>query len=222
MSPAQRNPDPDRVVVEHSKERLLDAFFKVDRTEVSFSRFDGGMTEPFPFLVLERGDSAAALVHDIDRNRLIVTEQFRYATYEKGPGWMLEAAAGAVQPGEDPADCARREIREELGFDTPILRPVGCVYPSPGGSSERVFLFYAPVRAADLVDPGARGVAAEGEDIRRRELAPTALYRLIDKGRLADAKLVILGQWLRRRKGHSADRRGKARAAGRRRAGKIG
>ena len=205
------DPEQPSTVIEHSCERVFDGFLKVDEAEVSFERYGGGLIERQKFLVLERGDSAAALVHDLTSNRLVLTEQFRYPTYGKGPGWLLETAAGGVKDGDDPAACMRREILEELGYKAKTLLPAGCVYPSPGGSSERIFLFYAPVAASDLVAPETTGVAEEREDIRRRVLKPSALYRLIDRGQVADAKLVLLAQWLRSRNGRLASRRGKQR-----------
>src|SRR5690242_12107673 len=65
--------------------------------------------------VFERGDSAAALIHDVERDVIVLTEQFRMATYAKGPGYLIEAMAGSVEEGEDPEDCIRREMMEEVG-----------------------------------------------------------------------------------------------------------
>ena len=45
-------------------------------------------------------DSAAALIHDIERDVIVLTEQFRMATYEKGPGYLIEAMAGSLEEGE--------------------------------------------------------------------------------------------------------------------------
>ncbi|MCI4663483.1 MAG: NUDIX hydrolase [Neomegalonema sp.] len=189
-------PRQRRVLVQ-ARERVLDGFLKVDSVTVRSERFDGELAAPNRLLILERGDSAAALVHDLDRDVIVLAEQFRFATHEKGPGWLLEPPAGGLAEGEDPADCIRREIMEEIGYRAQDLAPVGCVYASPGGSSERFFLFYAPVRQADFVDPAADGLEGESENIRRCELRPAELFKMLDAGALQDAKLVILAQWLR-------------------------
>ena len=192
-----RQAEAAKKVVVHSRERVLDGFIKVDAATVQSERFDGAMAEPFRFLVVERGDSAAALVHDLDRDVIILAEQFRFPTHDKGPGWLIEPPAGSIGEDEDAAACMRREILEEIGYEAKELTPVARVYASPGGSSERIFLFYAPVRGADLVAPQANGVATERENISRRELSPDDLFRLLDQGAIEDAKLMILAQWLR-------------------------
>src|SRR5262249_61366310 len=85
-----------------SRRRLLDDFFKVDEAELSFERFDGSMTPPVRRLVFERGDSVAAVGFDRETQRLLLTEQFRFSTFEKGPGWMIWLIAGLGDRGEQP------------------------------------------------------------------------------------------------------------------------
>jgi ADP-ribose pyrophosphatase len=151
--------------------------------------------------IFERGDSAAALVHDIERDVIVATEQFRVATYERGPGYIIEAMAGSVEEGEDPKACIRREMMEEIGYRAGKLTLIGCYYVSPGASSERISLFYAPVRTADLVDPSASGVAAEKEDIRRVEFTREDFLAKIEAGKFDDGKLMTAGLWLRSQPG---------------------
>ena len=90
--------------------------------------------------------------------------QFRYSTYEKGPGWLLETVAGVIEPVEAPEAVARRELLEEAGYRVGELESVGCFYLTPGGSSERIYLFFAEVENVDRVTDGG-GVDAEGEDM---------------------------------------------------------
>lgn len=146
--------------------------------------------------VFERGDSAAALVHDIERDVIIATEQFRMATYAKGPGYIVEAMAGSVEDGEDPEDCIRREMMEEIGYKAGKLVEIGRYYVSPGASSERISLYYAPVTTADLVDANASGLAAEKEDVRRVEFPREDFLRRIETAGFEDGKLMTAGLWL--------------------------
>jgi ADP-ribose pyrophosphatase len=190
----------ERVVVVHRKTRLLDAFLKVDNYEVTYSRVSG---EDFirnqKLLVMERGDSAAALIHVVDRDVVILTEQFRLPTYAKGPGWLVETVAGSIMDGADggetPEECIRREMLEEVGYRAGELRLISSFYASPGGSSERVFLFYAPVHARDLIAPAASGLAEIQEDIRRIELPMGEFMERCKTGGFQDAKLIIAGLW---------------------------
>ncbi|HEX5007014.1 MAG TPA: NUDIX hydrolase, partial [Hyphomonadaceae bacterium] len=139
----------------------------------------------------------AALIHDIERDVIVLTEQFRVATLDKGPGYLVEAMAGTIDEGEKPEACIRREMMEEVGYRAGDLTLVSKAYQSPGASSERIFLYYAPVRTADLVDPDASGLAAEKEDIRRVEFSREDFLVRLDKGKFDDGKIVTLGLWLK-------------------------
>jgi nudix-type nucleoside diphosphatase (YffH/AdpP family) len=170
--------------------RLVEYVFSCD-SPTGRGRITGARREVF-----ERGDSAAALIHDVERDVIILAEQFRIATHAAGPGYMLEAMAGSLEPGEDPEACIRREMMEEVGYRAGELRLVARLFASPGASSERMFLYYAPVRTSDLIDPQACGLAAEAEDIRRVELSRKEFLRRVRSAQIADAKLMTLGLWL--------------------------
>jgi len=171
--------------------RIEEVVFDFDRA-TGKGRITDAMREIF-----ERGDSAAALIHDIERDVIILTEQFRIATYEKGPGYLIEAMAGSVDEGEAPEDCLRREMMEEVGYKAGKLTLISKGYVSPGASSERIFLYYAPVRTGDLVDPDASGIAADKEDVRRVEYAREDFLSRLDKGNFDDGKIIALGYWLK-------------------------
>jgi nudix-type nucleoside diphosphatase (YffH/AdpP family) len=168
------------------RQRLLDDFFHVDAVDYRFERFDGDTSAPVRRLVLERGDSVAALLRRGDR--LWLVEQLRIATVDAGPGWMLEVVAGIVDASETPEAALRREVREETGWAVDALDWLGSFYLSPGGSSERVHLALAEVGTRD--GPGG-GVAEEGEDIRLVEFTPAALRDAWRDGRIVDAKTLI-------------------------------
>ena len=187
-----------RKVVIHAERRVFDGFFKLSEAEVSFERFDGTMSRPVKRLNFERGDSVAALLYNSDSRRVLLVEQFKYPTYEHGPGWILEAVAGIVEPDETPESALRREVLEEVGYEIGTLEPIATFYVSPGGSSERVFLHYAEVTDAGKVGDGG-GVGAEGEDIRTVELTLEELDRLLATGSIQDAKTLVGLQWLQQR-----------------------
>jgi nudix-type nucleoside diphosphatase (YffH/AdpP family) len=182
--------------VEILSERVVfDDVFKIVEATLRFERFNGQMSEPVRRLVFERGDSAAALLLNRDTQKVILIEQFRYPTYKKGPGWLLEVVAGMVDRGEQPEETIRREVREEVGYQVGDLQPIATFYVSPGATSERIALYYAEVGDADRVAAGG-GSAAEHEDIEQVELSLPELWTALDEGKIVDAKTLIAAQWL--------------------------
>jgi nudix-type nucleoside diphosphatase (YffH/AdpP family) len=157
--------------------------------------FAGTMSADITRLNLDRGDSVAAVVHETEKDKLIFTEQFRISTYDKGPGWLLELPAGILEPGEAPNRAMRRELEEEIGYRITSLQHVNTFYLSPGGLSERIFLFYARISAAQRVSSGG-GRASEGENIRVVTLSVQDALHKMQTGRIVDAKTIIGLQWL--------------------------
>jgi nudix-type nucleoside diphosphatase (YffH/AdpP family) len=181
-----------------SKGLIFDDFFKIEEAILRFLRFDGKMSEPVRRLVFERGDAVAAIILNRDTQRVILINQFRYPTYDKGPGWMQEIVAGIVDPNETPEEAMRREIVEEIGYRVGELTPITTMYPSPGGSSERITIYYAEVNNSDRIAVGG-GLASENEDIQITEVGIPELWRALDMGEIKDAKTIIGLMWLRRK-----------------------
>jgi len=179
-----------------SRRRVFDDFFKIDEAELRFERYDGTMSEAVRRLNFERGDSAAALLFDVRSRTVYLIEQFMYPTLVKAGGWLETVVAGMIDEGETPAEAIRREILEDAGFPVDRVEPIADFFVSPGGSSERIFLFCALVSDGARVAEGG-GVATEHEDIR---LVPVALddflARLATHG-FVDAKTIVAGYWLK-------------------------
>ncbi len=177
---------------------LLDGFFKVEEAHVSYEKFDGTMCSPVRRLNLARGDAVASVLYNRARQRVILVNQFRYATLSKGTGWMTELVAGVVDEGETPEDCVRREILEEAGYDIEKLERIYCFYSTPGITSERIFLYYAETRGDRPVAAGG-GLAHEHEDIQVLEVPLDKALGQIESGEIADAKSIIGLLWLQER-----------------------
>jgi len=194
----KKRPGGRRKVDIKSKKTVYKGRYRIEEIVFDFDRTAAkGRLTDVKREVFERGDSAAALIHDIERDVIVLAEQFRIATHIKGPGYLVEAMAGSVEEGEDPEACIRREMMEEVGYRAGELTLIANGYVSPGSSSERIFLYYAPVKTADLVDPKASGIAAEKEDVKRVEFTREDFLARIDKAQFADAKVMALGFWLK-------------------------
>jgi ADP-ribose pyrophosphatase len=187
---------PKRVDILNRAEVFHKSIFRIEEITFRYETYAGDMSADIQRLSLDRGDSVAAVVHETKQNVLIFTEQFRISTYDKGPGWLLELPAGILEAGEAPDRAMRRELEEEIGYRVSSLQHINTFYLSPGGISERVFLFYARVSTTQRVSVGG-GLAAEGENIRVVTLpVPEALHR-IQSGKIVDAKTIIGLQWLK-------------------------
>jgi ADP-ribose pyrophosphatase len=69
----------------------------------------------------------------------LIVRQYRHGTEKVG----LEFPAGAIDPGEKPADAAARELLEETGFSASELREIGSVSPNPAFMTNKAYTFLA-------------------------------------------------------------------------------
>jgi len=144
---------------------LYQGFFRFNVRRLRHERFDGGEQE-IAREYMERGDAVVVLLYDPVKDKVLLIEQFRVGptTRDDNP-WMIEVVAGMLHEGEDKLECARRECIEEAGYEPSVLVPMGCYYVSPGGTSERFFLYKAEVDSDRPVGTGG-GLDEEHEDIR--------------------------------------------------------
>ena len=99
----------------------------------------------------------------------------------------------AVDPGESPAQCAQRELAEEIGYEAGRLETLFSMYLAPGYCSELIHLFVA----TELTP--ARRAADDDEFIKPTVVTSTEAWALIEDGSIQDAKtiaaiLAYLGQ----------------------------
>jgi nudix-type nucleoside diphosphatase (YffH/AdpP family) len=184
------NPD----VVVRDVELLASGWHVLRRTTLERRLHDGSWTTE-QRETYDRGNGATLLLHDTARRTVLLSRQFRFPVYVNGhpDGMLLEAAAGLLDD-ESPEKAVRREVEEELGVSVGEVEHVFDVWMSPGSVTERLHFFAAPYTAADRTgDRG--GVAEEGEDIEIVELDFDEALDMIDDGRIADAKTIMLLQW---------------------------
>ncbi len=74
-----------------------------------------------------------------DENEILMVKQFRSGPKEV----MLEIPAGKLEYGEDPYECALREVEEETGYVPGKLSLICDFCSSPGFTNERIYLYHA-------------------------------------------------------------------------------
>lgn len=72
-------------------------------------------------------------------DELVLVRQERHGVAD----FTLELPGGLVDPGEDPANAALRELREETGFAAREVEPLGWVHPNPALQANRCYTFLA-------------------------------------------------------------------------------
>lgn len=187
-----------KVLIEQ-KRYIFDDVFKIEEARLRFEKFNGEMTDTVRRISLERGDSVAVMILNLTTSRIILVNQFRFPSFRNGQGWLIETIAGMVDPGETPDETARREVQEEVGLSISKLEHIATFYPSPGGSSERIFLYYSEVTGDNAKYKGTGGLISEGEDIQAIELSLEEALLKIKSGDIMDAKTILGIYWLENR-----------------------
>jgi len=190
-------------VIAHQR-RLIDDFFKIDELMVAHLQNDGTMSSVQRRLVFERGDSVAVLLFNRDQRTVVLVEQFKVpalvARRRDDPvttdGWLVETLAGMIDSGETPQAAAIRETLEETGYRIATPELIGRFFVSPGGTSERVFLYFAEVTGADRIGAGG---GVDDEDVKVLEIAVDQLFEQLADGLIEDPKLAIAAYWLQNR-----------------------
>jgi ADP-ribose pyrophosphatase len=141
------------------------------------------------------------LLFNTDTRSVVLVEQFKVPSLigrrrdDPGiqDGWITEVMAGMIGPNETADDTAVRETLEETGYKLRDLELICKFLSSPGGTSERIFLYFAKV--SDSARP-EKGGGIGDEDVRVFELSVNNLFDRLKNGKIDDPKLAIAAYWL--------------------------
>ncbi len=121
---------------------------------------------------------AVTLVPVDSAGKMYFVRQYRIGATQA----LLELPAGVLEPDEDPAAGAGREIREETGMAAGELLYLGDFYMAPGYSSERMHVFLA----RNLIPSP---LPADEDEFLQVEAFPVSkVYEMIDEGLIKDGK----------------------------------
>ena len=124
---------------------------------------------------------AVVIIPRIKKDRYLLIKQFRFATGD----WIWEFPAGGIERGESLLKSAARELIEETGFRPRKLKKLMQFYPTPGISSEIMYLYLAE----NLVPEFAKG--DEDEAIEVHDFSFAQIGKMIRQGKIIDGKTIL-------------------------------
>ena len=86
-----------------------------------------------------RHPGAAAVVPIKDDGTVVLIRQFRHAA----GGFIYEIPAGKLSPGEEPLQCAARELEEEIGYRASSFELLSSIFTAPGFAGEVIHVYKA-------------------------------------------------------------------------------
>ena len=124
---------------------------------------------------------AAAVVPMKDDRTVVMVRQFRHAVGR----FIYEIPAGKLHPGEDPRDCAAREVEEEIGYKVGRLDLILSFLTTPGFTNEIIHIF-----AGTALSPGTQNLGTD-EVLEIIEMPLDQAIARINDGVIQDAKTII-------------------------------
>ena len=180
----------DNIKIE-STEILSDNWYTLKKIKYSYHKKNGTFHTQTRE-AYDRGNGATILLYKPEAKTVILTRQFRLPTFINGneTGMLIEACAGLLDD-DNPEDCIRRETEEETGYAVNNVKKVFEAYMSPGSVTEILYFFIAEYSSAMKVNNG--GGKEDGEEnIEVLEMSIDEAMRMVDDGRIKDAKTIML------------------------------
>lgn len=125
-----------------------------------------------------RHPDAVTILPLLDDGRVCFVQNYRVAVDQS----LIELPAGVVEPGEDPACTAHRELAEETGYRAGRIDRLATFYTSPGVLDEQMYLY-----VATSLTPG-ESAPEPGEDLRPLVTTWKEALEMARDGRIRDAK----------------------------------
>jgi len=177
-----------------SVENLSDNWYKLDKVTFDYELKNGSWQHQIRESY-DRGDGAAILLYNAEKQTVILTKQFRMPSYlnENEDGMMIEVCAGLLDE-QDPITCIKNEAEEETGYKISDPKKVFEIYSTPGAVTEKIHYFVAEYSDAMKISEGG-GLEEETEEIEVLEMAFKKAISMISSGEICDAKTIILLQY---------------------------
>jgi len=114
-------------------------------------------------------------------DKVILIRQYRHAA----GGELIEIPAGTLHDGEDPRECAIRELEEEAGFRASSMVERARFWTTPGFTTEFMYLYEATGLTKTQTNPD------DDEVIEVDIVSSRDALQMVDDGRIQDAKSIL-------------------------------
>lgn len=113
-------------------------------------------------------------------NQVVLVKQYRYALDKE----IIELPAGRLDKGELPLVAAKRELKEETGYEAKNWKQLAAMYSAPGFCDEVLHLFHATQVLLSEKTPD------EDEEIEVMVMNVEQAWQMVINGQIADAKTI--------------------------------
>lgn len=128
-----------------------------------------------------RHPGAAVMMAVDEADRVLLVRQYRLPAAQ----YLWELPAGTIDPGEDVAETARRELKEETGLTAVNWTKLAEFYPSPGCSAEKMTVFLATGLTQGEAEPMA------DERIEAKWFTRAEVEEMIQTNEIRDSKTLV-------------------------------
>ena len=124
---------------------------------------------------------AACIVAVDEDDNILMVKQYRYPVSKV----MYEEPAGKLDSGEEPINCAKRELEEETGYKANNFDLIGSLYPAPAYSNEIIYIYLATKLSKTNMN------LDEDEFLVCEKIKISKVLEMILNGQITDAKTQI-------------------------------
>jgi len=124
---------------------------------------------------------AVCIVARPKAEEVILIRQYRHAAGRE----LIEIPAGTLHEGEDPRECAIRELEEEAGYRAARMTERARFWTTPGFTTEFMYLYEATDLSKTQTHPD------DDEVIDVTIVRSSEALQMIDDGRIQDAKSIL-------------------------------
>jgi ADP-ribose pyrophosphatase len=124
---------------------------------------------------------AVCIVARPTSEQVILIRQYRHAAGKE----LIEIPAGTLHEGEDPRECAIRELEEEAGYRASTMTERARFWTTPGFTTEFMYLYEATGLTQTQTNPD------DDEVIEVDIVSSSDALKMVDDGRIQDAKSIL-------------------------------